>query len=260
MLTEQTLYKNVEDGLLSAPPHLQRVFKDRFLRILLEALILDGNRAPAQLYQDLFAISYEELDTYEHYFFNRGDETSRIHFYRYLISLEEGEEKRLKQRVFDEGWEFIDLVFNRGVNVSVESVAKEAYVRASLFALRKIRTQLSSLQDLKTGKDTVKQEMATSALKELLAIVKDGVKLFPNKDENEGVDQLMFEFEQAVKRNSTQIEGMHSKLIGADLNEVGQVDVDEKVEKELQGILDDVSDLKEIVRTKGNRLPSSEKS
>ena len=195
MLTEELLYRNVEKGMREAPEKMKTVYADPFLRVVLEALILDGNRAPAQLYSDLFTLTFKEANDYAEYFFDLGDFRSRIHFYHYLQTLN-GNDFIVKSRVFDEGWESIDLIFNKGNNIVVSDVARETYVRATMYALREVRSKLSDMSSLVLHQDSDREELSMNRLKELLNVAKDATRLFPKESSENKVEQLMFEFKR----------------------------------------------------------------
>ena len=254
MLTEELLYRNVGKGLKEAPAKLIEIYRDPFLRVVLEALILDGNRAPAKLYDDLFSISYEDADKYGPYFFDRGPYVSRIHFYHYLQGLT-GNDQAVKSRVFDEGWEALDLILNRGRNIIIEDIAQEAYVRATMYALSEVRTKLSELQSLTMTGDEVHKEFSTNKLKDLLSIVRDGAKLFPKGNDDNKVDQLMFDFEQSVAENEKDINSYHSATVGADVNAIGMMVTAESVSGDTayNDMLSDAEEIKELVKKKGNK-------
>jgi len=257
MLTEELLYRNVEKGLKEAPLSLVEIYKDPFLRVVLEALILDGNRAPAKLYDDLFSISYEEADGYGPFFFDRGPFVSRIHYYNYLQGLPPGNDRAVKTRVFDEGWEALDLILNRGRNIVIEDVAKEAYTRATMYALGEVRTKLSEMQALTMTGDEVKRTMSTNMMKELLSVVRDGAKLFPKDTSDNKVDQLLFDFEQNVDANTKDLDAYHSPVTGMIPDHVGKIASGKaKEDPDYAGIIADTEDMKEVLKTKGNRRQS----
>lgn len=259
MLAQDKLHSNAAIGLTEAPRNVVDVYVNKGLRYMIEALLLDGERAPVSLYADLFGFTVDDVIAYKKWFFvyNEDAPISRLDFYTNLTNtVKTSTEYSLKDQVFHNGWEAIDIEFNRGRNIDVSAVTKEAYSRSVVFLNSRVKELLGSTAFTKELNDDF--ETGIKKLKDILSIVKDANKLFPNIEagESSAGEQLLIQFKDKVDDVRPTAGDMHSEVVGIKADELGDVTTSDLGE-DYDDIRSDVAVIVDKVKEKGNSIQYS---
>lgn len=125
MLDCNSVYANVERGLIDASDEVRQVYLDPAYRCIVEALILDDD-TPEGVYRDLLGWSLDEVKSYRSYFFSVPEGTPRLPKYKLIDSFPMVTSGDIMRRdlflgVFNHGWEYVDTLYNRGHRISVSA-------------------------------------------------------------------------------------------------------------------------------------------
>jgi len=91
------------------------------IQVLFEMMLIDPN-TPGKVYQDLFGVNMEFVNSYKEEF-NGFWHLPRIFLYEELLRIVDEEIKDIAIRIFNGGWEALDALFNRGTNINAGETA-----------------------------------------------------------------------------------------------------------------------------------------
>lgn len=233
MLSDKGLYFNVNEGLESARSSIKEIYCRKDLRMIMEALLID-NTVPMQLFVDLFDIHHDDVEEYRNYFFNIPKNVPRIYLLDYINNIEDPVRKTFFMGVFYEGWSFMDIKLNNGRRSDLTAIGRLAYLNAVSHANGKISEYYEQSKREKT--DTL------TPIKGYLAIIKEAVKLFPNKEDNASAsEQIIFNFLSTIKEKSSTVNEV--SIEGLAMDDEGLIDTG-SVSEDYASISKDVEELK----------------
>jgi hypothetical protein len=202
---------NVDKGLLEAPPHISDAYRNRTIRYILEALLLDPE-TPEGVYQDLMGWDMPTVEEYRKYFFNIPKKMPRLELFTFIQSMPfmtDGDimRKNLCLGVYEYGWAFIDSTYNRGSRVSIQGRA--------MHSLKKMFGHIDRMVVDCLSDPTVKN------LQPLMKLMKEAIQIEADTvDKTKKPEQLTLQFVEDLQAAATDSSTDSSKIMGLEFDEL----------------------------------------
>ncbi len=231
--------ENVDAGLLEAPSHIVDAYRNRTIRYILEALLLDPE-TPEGVFLDLMGWDMSSVEEYRKYFFNIPKKMPRLELFTFIQSMPamtDGDimRKNLCLGIYEYGWAFIDSKYNRGARVSIQGRA--------IHSLKKMFGHIDRMVVDCLSDPTVKN------LQPLMKLMKEAIQIEAETiDKTKKPEQLTLQFVEDLQNSA--LSGVDSgKIMGLEFDELRKLKpIEQTSDKALQTELTDIlKDAKECM-------------